>query len=103
MNTISLDGTQAGTNLPPTGDTAESPFVTSSPLTAANQEDSLVDSISPLSSDNATRPHRSRHAPKKHTELDWCDRDCFQSLKLDIKLSSFPLLTYKAKLHLLPH
>ncbi|KAK3391246.1 hypothetical protein B0H63DRAFT_389646, partial [Podospora didyma] len=61
---------QAESNLPPSGDMAGSPFVTSSPSTAANQEDFSVDSIPPLSSDSATRPHRSRHPPKKYTELD---------------------------------
>ncbi|KAK3380807.1 hypothetical protein B0H63DRAFT_494826 [Podospora didyma] len=62
--------TQAGLDLPPTGGTPESPFATSSPSTAANHEDSSVDSIPPLSSDNAIRPHRSRHPPKKYIELD---------------------------------
>jgi len=69
-NTIPLEGTQAEPNLPPTGDAVESPFVTSSPSTAANHEESLVDSIPPLTSDNAARPHRSRHPPRKYAELD---------------------------------
>lgn len=79
--------TQAGTNLPPTGDTAESLFVTPSPSTTVNHEDSSVDSIPPSSSDNGIRPHRSRHPPKKYAELD----DFFFSMLLyDVESSLFP-------------
>jgi len=70
-NTILLDGKQAEPNLPPTGDAVESPFVTSSPSTAANHEESSVDPIPPSSSDNAAQPHRSRHPPRKYAELDY--------------------------------
>ncbi|KAK3371657.1 hypothetical protein B0T24DRAFT_556008 [Lasiosphaeria ovina] len=69
-NTTPPEATHAGTNLPATGEMAESPFVASSPSTAANHEESSVNSIPPLNSDNGARPHRSRHPPRKYAELD---------------------------------
>ncbi|KAJ2899376.1 hypothetical protein MKZ38_003083 [Zalerion maritima] len=77
MNTSPLDdsastppaATGGGADLLPTGDT-ESPSARASSSTAAGPEElslSLVPSVTP---DSETRPHRSRHPPRKYADFE---------------------------------
>ncbi|KAK0626435.1 hypothetical protein B0T14DRAFT_104030 [Immersiella caudata] len=52
-------------NLPPPGDMAGPPFATSSPVIAANQGDSLVDSIPHLSSGTANTAASQPPSPEE--------------------------------------